>query len=94
MVLILDDADSGAQVAPLLPGTPGCAVVVTATRRLIDLPSAKWLRLGPLHPADSLKLLGAIAGHERIAREPRVAAQLVEACSHQPLSVRVARFMY
>ncbi|GAA0228179.1 AfsR/SARP family transcriptional regulator [Cryptosporangium japonicum] len=87
MLVVLDDADSSAQVEPLLPA---CAVIVTATRRLLRLPAVSWLRLGPLSDDESLALLGEIAGHHRGAAEPGPAAELVAACSGHPLSIRVA----
>ncbi|AGL16666.1 BTAD domain-containing putative transcriptional regulator [Actinoplanes sp. N902-109] len=90
LLVVLDDAADSAQVSPLLPGTPGCAVIVTATRRLLELPTVRWHRLGPLSETEALHLLGAVAGHDRVAREPQAAARLVGACSHQPLPVRVA----
>lgn len=87
VLVILDDADSSAQVEPLLAG---CAVIVTAGRRLLELPAVSWQRLGPLGDDESLHLLGEIAGHHRAAAEPEAAAHLVAACSGHPLSVRVA----
>jgi len=87
MLVILDDADSSAQVEPLLPG---CPVIVTASRRLLELPAVAWQRLGPLSEQESLCLLGEIAGHQRVAAEPGAASELVAACSGHPLSVRVA----
>jgi hypothetical protein len=87
MLVVLDDAESSAQVEPLLPA---CAVIVTATRRLLQLSAVSWQRLGPLSDAESLNLLGEIAGHHRVAAEPDAASELVAACSGHPLSVRVA----
>lgn len=86
-LVILDDADTSEQVEPLLPG---CAVVVTAGRRLLKLPAVAWQRLRPLSDQESLRLLGAIAGHRRVGAEPDAARQLIAACSGHPLSVRVA----
>src|SRR6185436_10031067 len=39
---------------------------------------------------ESLYLLGEIAGHQRVVAERDAAAELVAACSGQPLSIRVA----
>nr|WP_221382193.1 BTAD domain-containing putative transcriptional regulator [Actinoplanes polyasparticus] len=87
MLVVLDDADSSEQVEPLLPG---CAVVVTASRRLLELSAVAWQRLGPLSDQESLRLLGQISGHRRISAEPDAARELIAACSGHALSVRVA----
>jgi hypothetical protein len=41
LMVIVDDADSAAQVRPLVPGTPGAAVLVTSRRRLSSLEGAR-----------------------------------------------------
>ncbi|MDG4811132.1 BTAD domain-containing putative transcriptional regulator [Micromonospora sp. WMMD1120] len=87
MLVILDDANDSVQVDPLLPA---CAVIVTASRRLLELPAVAWQRLGPLNEQESFRLLGKIAGHRRVAAERAAALDLVAACSGHPLSVRVA----
>ncbi|AGZ44151.1 AfsR/SARP family transcriptional regulator [Actinoplanes friuliensis] len=87
MLVILDDADSSEQVEPLLPG---CAVIVTASRRLLELSTVVWQRLGPLSERESLHLLGEIAGRRRVDGEPDAARELVGACSGHALSVQVA----
>ncbi|MFI1990017.1 BTAD domain-containing putative transcriptional regulator [Actinoplanes sp. NPDC020271] len=87
MLVILDDAGTSTQVDPLLPS---CAVMVTASRRLLELPAMAWQRLGPLSDQESLRLLGEIAGHRRVGAEPDAARELVAACSGHALSVRVA----
>jgi hypothetical protein len=37
MLLVLDNADTAEQVRPLLPGAPGCLVVITSRDRLTSL---------------------------------------------------------
>jgi tetratricopeptide (TPR) repeat protein len=90
MLIVADDAGSAAQVRPLLPGTDGCAVVVTSRRQLADLAGARLLALGPLTAAEATSLLSHIVGSDRVAAETRAADDLVAACGRLPLAVRVA----
>src|SRR5262249_24336533 len=45
VLLVLDDAADTAHVAPLLPGAPGCLVLITSRRKLTTLPGATFLSL-------------------------------------------------
>ncbi|PPI40779.1 MULTISPECIES: BTAD domain-containing putative transcriptional regulator [unclassified Rathayibacter] len=90
VLLLLDDAASAAQVHPLIPTGAGSLTVVTATRRLLDVTGARWMKLLPLAPEESVELMGRLVGRERLAAEPGPTARLAAACSHQPLAVRVA----
>ena len=90
MLIVADDAESAAQVLPLLPGTAGCAVIVTSRRQLADAPSARLLALGPLSTAEATQLLARIAGPDRVTAEAQAAGDLVAACGRLPLAVRVA----
>ncbi|WP_433043483.1 BTAD domain-containing putative transcriptional regulator [Dactylosporangium sp. CS-033363] len=93
MVLVLDNAADAAQVLPLLPGAPGCAVVITTRRTLPELTverDARHLELGPLAPEDSLRLLtGMLRAPLDPADEP-LAHTLTELCEHLPRHIRVA----
>jgi DNA-binding SARP family transcriptional activator/tetratricopeptide (TPR) repeat protein len=89
VLLLADDAASAAQVRMLVPGTAGCAVVVTSRDRLAGL-TAAHLHLDCLPPADAVDMLGRIAGQQRVAADPAAAAALVAACGHLPLAVRIA----
>ncbi|WP_240519494.1 AfsR/SARP family transcriptional regulator [Amycolatopsis antarctica] len=88
--LVLDDAANAAQVRPLLPGTGGCAVLVTARVRMPDLAGAHAVDVGLLSESEALRLLSEVAGAERTAAEPDSAAAIVRSCGHLPLAIRIA----
>ncbi|WP_182909635.1 BTAD domain-containing putative transcriptional regulator [Microbispora sp. H13382] len=89
VLVVLDDAAGEEQVRPLLPGGPGCAVLVTSRRGVAGL-SARAVRVGPLDPACASELLARIAGPDRVAARPAVAAEIVRLCGHLPLAIRIA----
>ncbi|MEV4461894.1 BTAD domain-containing putative transcriptional regulator, partial [Microbispora sp. NPDC049633] len=89
VLVVLDDAAGEEQVRPLLPGGPGCAVLVTGRRALAGL-SARAVRVGPLDPACASELLARVAGPDRVAARPAVAAEIVRLCGHLPLAIRIA----
>lgn len=84
-LLVLDDAASAAQVRPLLPAGPGCAVVVTSRSPLTALDGARRFPLAPLNAADSEELVRAVSGRGPDERLDR----LVELCGRLPLALRV-----
>jgi DNA-binding SARP family transcriptional activator/tetratricopeptide (TPR) repeat protein len=90
VLVVLDNAADEAQVRPLLPGGPGCAVLVTGRARLAALAGARRLDLDVLDPGQATELLGRVAGPERITAEPDAAQAIAELCGHLPLAVRVA----
>ncbi|MGW1624662.1 BTAD domain-containing putative transcriptional regulator [Streptomyces sp. NPDC002172] len=84
-LLLLDDAANAAQVRPLLPGGPGCAVIVTSRSPLAALDGARRFPLGPLTGEDSAALLRAVSGRAEIdAGHP-----LVGLTGRLPLALRV-----
>ncbi len=89
VLLILDDAADEAQVRPLLPGVPGCGVLVTSRRALGGL-GVDHVGLDPLEPESALMLLARLAGHRRVAAEPNAAAEILECCDRLPLALRIA----
>ncbi len=90
VLVAVDDAASAGQVLPLLPGTAGCAALVTSRRQLVELPGARLLQLGPLSPEEAADLLGRIAGSHRIKAEPDAVAELAAGCGQLPLALRIA----
>ncbi|MEV5719870.1 BTAD domain-containing putative transcriptional regulator [Amycolatopsis mediterranei] len=89
VLVVLDDAVDPEHVRTLLPGTPGCAVLVTSRRRLSGLAGAHRLAVGPLSGADAAELLHRLAG-ARVARERADAERIITACARLPLALRIA----
>lgn len=90
ILVVLDDAGSEQQVRPLLPGGPDCAVLVTGRERLTGLAGSLHRDLPVLTAAESVTLLGRIAGPERANAEHADAVRIVRMCGHLPLAVRIA----
>lgn len=89
MLIVLDDAASGEQVRSLLPGAPGCLVLVTSRRRLAGLIGARTLSLNVLRPPDAADLFARVVGPER-GHSPEAIAEVVRLCGHVPLAIQVA----
>ncbi|GAA1022482.1 NTPase [Acrocarpospora pleiomorpha] len=92
LLVLVDDAQHAAEVVPLLPPSPGSAVVVTSHRQLNQLVvgGARTIPLAPLATAESLLLLSDMIGEARIAAEPEAAAELARLCGGLPIALRVA----
>ncbi|MFI9273710.1 helix-turn-helix domain-containing protein [Kitasatospora sp. NPDC052896] len=90
-LLLLDDAADPAQLAPLLPDTGSCGVLVTSRRRLTtgQYPG-QHLELGPFERPDATALLGRLIGVDRVAAEPAAVDQVLAACAGLPLALRAA----
>ena len=92
MLIVLDNAGSVEQVRPLLPGTPGCAVVVTSRDTLAGLVArhgATRLDLDLLPLPEAVGLLRDLIG-ARVGDDPAAAAELAGQCCRLPLALRVA----
>ncbi|MFD5090494.1 BTAD domain-containing putative transcriptional regulator [Amycolatopsis thailandensis] len=93
MLLLLDNAVHVDQVRPLLPGRPGCAVLITSRNDLRGLavnPGAVHLPLGVLAEDESRAVLAELLGPARTAAEPEAVGALAAACAHLPLALRIA----
>ena len=89
VLVVADDAATAAQVGPLIPGTAGCALLVTSRARLEGLDAAHLMPLDVMTPDDAVSLLTRIVGSHRVAAEPRAAGEIVQACGMLPLAVRI-----
>ncbi|MDP4504178.1 AfsR/SARP family transcriptional regulator [Nonomuraea turcica] len=88
-LVVLDDAGDEGQLYPLLPGTPGCAVLITSRHRLTGLPATQVIDLPMMPSSEALELLRRIIGADRAAEEPGDAEVLVQLCGGLPLAVRI-----
>ena len=92
MLVLLDNAREAGQIRPLLPGGPGCLVVVTSRNQLAGLATADGacpVRLGLLPEAEAHDLLTGRLGADRLAAEPAAAAQLIGLCTGLPLALAI-----
>jgi tetratricopeptide (TPR) repeat protein len=92
LLILLDNARDVEQVRLLLPGSPGCLVVVTSRDDLTGLVAegAHAMNLAPFTLEDALELLTCRLGPRRVEREARAATELTELCARLPLAVSVA----
>lgn len=89
VLLLLDNARDLDQLAPLLPGSAGCAVIVTSRTQPTGLPTTVRVALDTFDEDEASLLLARIVGAERTAAEPEAVAALASACGHLPLAVRI-----
>ncbi|WP_246618376.1 AfsR/SARP family transcriptional regulator [Streptomyces javensis] len=90
VLVLLDNAHDTAQVRPLLPGTPGCATLITSRSTMVDLDGVHMIDLSVMEPGDALALFTRIVGDQRASAEPQACRQAVAACGYLPLAIRVA----
>jgi tetratricopeptide (TPR) repeat protein/transcriptional regulator with XRE-family HTH domain len=92
VLIVADNAADPAQVRPLLPGSPGCLVIVTSRSTLaglVAIDGAVPVPLDVLTAAEARNLLAGVLGAGRIAAEPEAAGQLIEACGRLPLALAI-----
>lgn len=92
MLVVLDNARSPEQVRPLLPGAPGCVVLVTSRGQLSGLiatENAHPFGLDLLSSADADKMLAGRLGRERVQADPAAAEEIVDLCARLPLALAI-----
>ena len=90
VLIVLDDARDATQVAPLLPGSASCSVLVTARGMLPELVGSEVIDLDVLPRPEARVLFGVVAGEERAAAEPAATDAVLKACAGLPLAIRIA----
>ncbi|MGH3625021.1 MAG: AfsR/SARP family transcriptional regulator [Sciscionella sp.] len=87
LLLMLDNARDAEQVRPLLPGGPGCLVLVTSRtplRRLAVGAQGRRIPLGPLSAAEAQSVL-----RTRCTVDEAELAEIAECCGRLPLTLRI-----
>ncbi|MBB4908658.1 AfsR/SARP family transcriptional regulator [Actinophytocola algeriensis] len=89
VLVVLDDVLDEAQLAPLLPASGTCGVLVTGRVRLGALGGARRVVLGEMSEADSVALLrNSTDGRLAAAADAELSA-LVGLCARLPLALRI-----
>jgi tetratricopeptide (TPR) repeat protein len=89
LLVLLDNAADEAQVAPLLPPSSGCLVLVTSRQALGALARVQALCLDVFGYRESVELLRLAAGPGQV-RPAAATAALVDLCGRLPLALRIA----
>jgi tetratricopeptide (TPR) repeat protein len=89
VLLVLDDARDAAQVRPLLPGAPQCAVLITSRAALADLAGVRRVDLDEMAADEGRELFTRIVGASRAEAEPEATGRLLQSCAGLPLAIRI-----
>jgi tetratricopeptide (TPR) repeat protein len=93
-VVVLDNAASSEQVAPLLPGTAGCLVLVTSRRHLADLPGMVVPVQAEVLPDDEAVQMFIRLAPRAAADDPAAVAEVTRLCGSLPLAVGLLARVY
>ncbi|HEU4425402.1 MAG TPA: BTAD domain-containing putative transcriptional regulator, partial [Pilimelia sp.] len=92
VLILLDNARDAQQVRPLLPGAPGCLVLITSRNQLTSLVAAEGAHPVPLDlltASAARQLLSRRLGASRTAAEPEAVDEIIERCAGLPLALAV-----
>jgi DNA-binding SARP family transcriptional activator len=88
LLVVLDDALSVSQVAPLLPASPGSAVIITSRWGLYSLPGARHVELEEMTGDEAIELIEYASGRCYSGAERRAAERATELCGRLPIALR------
>jgi tetratricopeptide (TPR) repeat protein len=90
MLVVLDNARDADQVRPLLPGEPGCPVIVTSRDELSGLVAAQGaypIVVDLMNAAEARQLLANRLGQHRLDAEPDAVNEITGRCVRLPLAL-------
>jgi DNA-binding SARP family transcriptional activator len=93
VLVVLDNASSAEQVRLLLPGAPGCLVLVTSRNQLAGLVATEGAHLEVLDlltRREARQLLALRLGAERVHDQEPAAEEIVSLCARLPLALAIA----
>jgi tetratricopeptide (TPR) repeat protein len=86
-LVVLDNAADGRQVAPLLPGVPGCVTLVTSRRDLGEVGPAARFAVDVFTPDEALQYLATAVPQIPVGSDPEAASRIAGRCGHLPLAL-------
>jgi DNA-binding SARP family transcriptional activator len=92
ILVVLDNARDADQIRPLLPGTPGCVVLVTSRTQLTGLVAVEGAHPVPLGlptEREARDLLTRRLGQDRTDAEPDAVAEIIVRCARLPLALAI-----
>nr|WP_030255861.1 tetratricopeptide repeat protein [Streptomyces novaecaesareae] len=87
LLVVLDHAQSAAQVKPLITAAPGVFTLIVARRPLTGL-DAVTIPVGPLSDKDAKRLLADLAGRPAMATARAALPSVLERCAGSPFALR------
>jgi len=92
MLVVLDNARDDDQVRLLLPGSPGCAVLITSRSQLVGMVAtqdAHPMKLEPLDNTEARELLARRLGPDRVRTESAAVDRLIGLSAGLPLALAI-----
>lgn len=90
LLIVLDDAAGYEQLLPLLPGVPGCLVLITSRRRLTGPCDARSVSLDVLPACAAIDMFLRLVQRPDVAHDLCAVAELVDLCGDLPLAIELS----
>lgn len=88
LLVLLDNASSTSQIAPLIQASASGSVIITSRWGLHDQPGVHVVKLDTMSMSEGVELLANLIGHHRVLPEREEAERIVDRCGNLPLALR------